>query len=74
MWERMETLGKEVKEAWCSASNGECLGGIMAALNKVQRALRSWSKKHFGSVSAELESLRAQLEEVKSDPGHSRED
>lgn len=67
MWERLESLAEEVKEAWCSAPNREGLGGIALVLKHVQSALRSWSKENFGSVLVELNSLRAKLEEVKSD-------
>ena len=51
MWERLESLALEIKEAWCSAPNKEGLGGIAKALVHVQRALRSWSKENFGVVS-----------------------
>lgn len=74
MWERLESLANEIKEAWYSTPDREGLGGVMATLNRVQRSLHSWSKKHFGSVSTELEQLRTQLEEVKLDPNHSRAD
>lgn len=68
MWERLESLAEEIKEAWCSAPSKEGLGGIAGALGHVQRALRLWSKKIFGSVSTELEALRTKLEELKSNP------
>ncbi|CAN6223792.1 unnamed protein product [Urochloa humidicola] len=68
MWERLESLAIEVKEAWCSAPNREGLGGIAAALRQVQGALQSWSKKNFGAVTEELERLRGQLEVLKGDP------
>ena len=41
MWERLESLALEIKEAWCSAPNREGLGGIAKALVHVQRALRA---------------------------------
>lgn len=72
MWECLELLTDEVKVAWCSAPSRECLGGVMAALQRVQCALRSWSKLHFGSVSAELDTLRGRLEELRLNPDHSR--
>jgi hypothetical protein len=67
MWEQLESLAQEIKEAWCTAPNREGLGGIVAALRRVQGALRSWGKRNFGSVTNELEELRAKLEEMKSD-------
>lgn len=72
MWERLESLAKEVKEAWCTAPDREGLGGVVHALRHVQRALQTWSKQHFGSVSIELEKLRARLEELKGDLTRSR--
>jgi hypothetical protein len=72
MWERIESLAVEIRKAWCSAPNRECLGGIMNAINCVQKALRSWSKEHFGQVTNELESLRQQLEEIKGRPDATR--
>jgi hypothetical protein len=44
------------------------LGGVAAALRRVQGALRSWSKKNFGSVTKEIEALRGELEERQLDP------
>lgn len=32
MWERLESLAVEIKEAWCSAPSREGLGGIACAL------------------------------------------
>jgi hypothetical protein len=66
MWERLESLALEIKEAWCTAPNREGLGGVATALRRVQGALRFWSKKNFGSVTNELEALKAKLEELKS--------
>ncbi|CAN6346612.1 unnamed protein product [Urochloa humidicola] len=68
MWERLESLAHEIKEAWCTAPSREGLGGVAAALSRVQSALRSWSKEKFGSVTAELEVLRVNLEELKANP------
>lgn len=50
------------------------LGGVMAALQHVQHALRKWSKQQFGSVSAELDQLRGRLEEVRREPNHFRQE
>lgn len=74
MWERLESLAKEVKTAWCTAPDREGLGGVASALRHVQLALRSWSNKNFGSVSTELETLRARLEDCKKDPAVSRKE
>jgi hypothetical protein len=68
MWERLESLAVEIKNAWCTDASREGLGGVVAALKRVQCALRSWSKKHFGMVTKELEELRASLQEAKNDP------
>lgn len=74
MWERLESLALEIKNAWCTAPNREGLGGIASALKHVQRALRSWSKENFGAVTKELEGLRSRLEAMKDDPQFSRSD
>ncbi|XP_066347579.1 uncharacterized protein [Miscanthus floridulus] len=68
MWERLESLAVEIKNAWCTDASREGLGGVVAALKQVHGALRSWSKQHFGMVTKELEELRASLEEAKTDP------
>jgi hypothetical protein len=72
MWERLESLAHEIKEVWCTAPSREGLGGVAAALKKVQAALRLWSKENFGKVTADLEALRSRLELLKSDPEASR--
>ena len=74
MWERLESLALEIKEAWCSAPNREGLGGIAKALVHVQRALRSWSNENFGAVTKELEGLRDRLETLRADPQAGRTD
>ena len=68
MWERLESLAVEIKKAWCTDSSREGLGGVVAALKRVQTALRNWSKNTFGSVTTELEELRVKLEGAKSNP------
>ena len=74
MWERLESLALEIKEAWCLAPNREGLGGIAKALVHVQRVLRSWSNENFGAVTKELEGLRDRLETLLADPQASRAD
>lgn len=74
MWERLETLAMEIKEAWCSDPSREGLGGIVKALQHVQRALRTWSKKNFGSVTKELDELRVKLKDMKAATQYSRAD
>ena len=41
MWERLESLVVEIKKAWCTDSSREGLGGVVAALKRVQTALRT---------------------------------
>jgi hypothetical protein len=72
MWERLESLAHEIKEAWCSTPSRKGLGGVVATLKHVQAALRSWNKKHFGSVTKDLETLRCNLEGLKADPNAAR--
>ena len=74
MWEQLESLALEIKEAWCSAPNREGLGGIAKALVHVQHALRSWSKGNFGVVTKELEGLCDRLETLQADPQASKAD
>jgi archaellum biogenesis protein FlaJ (TadC family) len=68
MWERLESLALEIKNACCTAPNREGLGGIATALKCVQRALRSWSKENFGAITKELEGLQTRLEAMKDNP------
>lgn len=74
MWERLESLALEIKEAWCTAPNRDGLGGIANALMHVQRALCSWSKENFGAVTKELEGLRVGLESMREGVQSSRSD
>jgi hypothetical protein len=67
IWECLESLAHEIKEAWCSAPNREGLGGVATALKSVQTALRAWSKENFERITAELETLRGKLESLKAD-------
>jgi hypothetical protein len=66
MLEHVETLSEEIKKVWCSTTDKENLGGLVYALQNMQKALRQWSKEQFGAVSGELNDLRKHLEEVKS--------
>ena len=50
MWECLESLAIEIKNAWCTDPIREGLGGIVAALKHVQLALCSWSKENFRTV------------------------
>jgi hypothetical protein len=68
MWERLESLAHEIKEAWCTAPNREGLGGVATTLRSVQTALRAWSKENFERVTVELETMRGRLESLKADP------
>jgi hypothetical protein len=68
MWERLESLAHEIKEAWCTTPNREGLGGVTTTLRSVQTALRAWSKENFGRVTVELETMRGRLESLKADP------
>jgi hypothetical protein len=68
MWERLESLAHEIKEAWCTTPNREGLGGVATTLRNVQTALRAWSKENFGRVTVELETMRGRLESLKADP------
>jgi hypothetical protein len=35
MWERLDSLALEIKEAWCAAPDREGLGGIAVTLRRV---------------------------------------
>jgi hypothetical protein len=74
MWERLELMAHEIKEAWCTAPNREGLGGIAKALRRVQGALRVWSKRNFGSITSELNALRITLEELENNPQCERQE
>jgi len=68
MWERDESLGPEIEEAWKAAGSKTCLGDITRALKDVMASLKSWSREKFGSIRKGLESLRAKLEMLQSKP------
>jgi hypothetical protein len=52
MWELLQTLAEEIKIAWCSTPNRECLGGVMGAL----RCYIAGVKKILGKLPPNLKS------------------
>lgn len=68
MWERLESLAEEIKNAWCTDASrgaGRCGCGPEACTG---RFTLMECKQHFGMVTEELEDLRACLEEARADP------
>lgn len=61
MWERHAALPDIIAKAWTKRS-ARNLGEVAANLKDVMKDLREWSKNHFGQVSKEIETLRAELE------------
>jgi hypothetical protein len=66
MWEHVDNLSDEIQKVWCSSADRGNLHGVVDVLRNMQRALRQWSKEHFGAVTGELSDLCHQLDEVKS--------
>lgn len=65
MWEREQSLGNVISDAWSEVCSKNNLGDIASTLSTVIRRLHAWSSEHFGSVRKELEALRKQLAELQ---------
>jgi hypothetical protein len=62
MWERDDTLGSEIKEAWADGTVVEDLADIKKNLQYTMKALKSWSREKFGRVDREIKKLNVTLE------------
>ena len=64
MWEREQSLGDVIMEAWDSGPTKTSLASFASALKGVMQSLHSWSRENFGSVRRKLEELRTRLAEL----------
>jgi hypothetical protein len=62
MWEREESLGEEINEAWEAAGQVQNLADIKNKLHCTMRALKTWSREKFGRVDREIKKLTNRLE------------
>jgi hypothetical protein len=70
MWERDETLGSEINEAWSCCAPVQNLADIKNNLQHTMKALKSWSREKFGRVDKEIKKLNARLEWLYSHNPH----
>jgi hypothetical protein len=66
MWERESSLTDDIHSEWNVGVQVQSLGDISDSLRRVGKALSRWSHEKFGSVTKELASLRAKIEELSS--------
>ncbi|KAG2613942.1 hypothetical protein PVAP13_4KG383101 [Panicum virgatum] len=64
MWEREQSLGDVIMEAWDSGPAKISLASFASALKGVMQSLHSWSREKFGSVRRKIEELRTRLAEL----------
>jgi hypothetical protein len=62
MWERDDTLGSEIKEAWAGGAVVQNLAYIKNNLRYTMKTLKSWSREKFGKVDREIKKLNVRLE------------
>jgi len=61
MWERDESLGDVILDAWSLEGGRSSLSAIASSLEGVMQLLHDWSREKFGSVREKLQDLRNQL-------------
>ena len=61
MWERDESLGDVILDAWSLEGGRSSLSAIASSLEGVMQSLHDWSREKFGSVRGKLQDLRNQL-------------
>ncbi|RLM64702.1 hypothetical protein C2845_PM16G05960 [Panicum miliaceum] len=69
MWEREDSLGERIEQAWGQENTKGDLGIIHHALKNTLQSLKQWSMAHFVSVRKEIERLRELLAEQQADVG-----
>ncbi|KAM0841811.1 hypothetical protein ACQ4PT_058773 [Festuca glaucescens] len=63
MWTKHEEYDEMIKAAWeKGAGTGPGIGGLWERLHEMTRDMQRWSYEVFGSVRAEIKSLRSKLE------------
>jgi hypothetical protein len=69
MWEREDSLGERIEQAWGQENTKSDLGVIHHVSKNTLQSLKQWSMAHFGSVRKEIERLRELLAEQQADVG-----
>jgi hypothetical protein len=63
MWEWVDSLLGEIKNAWeSSGQNMQNMGYIASSLRDVMSSLKRWSQVNFGVVTKELAGIRESLD------------
>lgn len=62
MWERSDTLQDTINSSWGGAERAMSMAEVSSKLSGLQRSLRVWSKRYFGSVVKNTAALRKKLE------------
>jgi hypothetical protein len=66
MWTKHESYDQMVKEAWeGGVRSGLSIHGVCSRLKEVSGAMQRWSFEVFGSVKAEIKTLRCKLEDAR---------
>jgi hypothetical protein len=65
MWEREESMGEVILDAWENGPPRSDLGSVACALRNIMSFLQEWSREKLGSVRKQLEVLRAQLADLQ---------
>jgi hypothetical protein len=74
MWERDASLSAEIEKCWTSSPNGADLADVTNKLKSVQKGLKSWSRRFFGSVHRKVQKLGAQLDNLWNKPASPQRD
>jgi hypothetical protein len=63
MWEREESLPREIKKAWEGGVHAQDLGDVALNLCRMMKSLRRWSFDKFGAVTKEIDNIQRKVEE-----------
>jgi hypothetical protein len=66
VWEREASLEEEIDAAWSGHVAAGSLQNVHHKLNSTMKCLTSWSRKHFGEVSKEINKLKKLLENLQA--------
>jgi hypothetical protein len=67
MWTKHDNYEEMIADSWETNANSQLgIGGLWQCLRDMSADMKKWSFETFGSVRAELKSLRGKLEEAKA--------
>jgi hypothetical protein len=67
MWTKHDNYEEMIANSWETNANSQLgIGGLWQRLRDMSADMKKWSFETFGSVRAELKSLRGKLEEAKA--------